>query len=236
MGIDKKVAAQRKNALATRVGKGATRQHHSMRSTSANGASPLSRARPSIRGQAPNTEAQKHPVMKKEHPGEQSEDEENDSDSEKEEEESEDGDEDGDEVENENPHDIMVNVDEYNDLLQPTISDPSTISGQQLGAYLIAKRIPKNYLWLQKDASRSFYLVVGDVCKILSTHTYWDREIQQNVSTYTVNNVRTGEELSNLPWCTFLEVGIRELCDCPGQKCRCVYEDYEKSKKFAQGN
>lgn len=123
---------------------------------------------------------------------------------------------------------ILTSSDE--DVENMTIDSPHTIRGQQLGARLSVMRIPRVIKKITKGSAFTMAMDVGDVVKVLYTVVERDGGGKDYLE-YAVENMRTGARLF-VPWTTFIPVEERELCDCRGQRCRCVYVDYKKSRSF----
>lgn len=113
---------------------------------------------------------------------------------------------------------------------EPTIADPLTISGQRLGAHLSIMRAPNKIKKITKGSAYNMVMEVGDIVKVLAKVTVSDTNGKDYLD-YAVENLRTGAKVI-VAWNTFLPVGVREMCDCRGQRCRCVYVDFEKSRRF----
>lgn len=102
------------------------------------------------------------------------------------------------------------------------IIDPSTPEGQTLGAYLVIKRKVAD-----SNSTSKFAVQVGDIFQFKDNPDKAGRMI-------VALNIRTGVKASVF-WLTVFPVGKRELCGCHerlawGSDCRCIYEEFEKSK------
>lgn len=113
-----------------------------------------------------------------------------------------------------------------------TISDPLTIAGQRIGAYLSIMRFPSKIKKVTKGSEYTMCMEVGDVVKVLSKTSIVEPNGRDHLE-YAVENLRTGARVF-ISWDTFLPVGEREICDCRGQRCRCVFVDFGKSMAFAK--
>lgn len=111
------------------------------------------------------------------------------------------------------------------------VSDPFTIEGQRIGVCLQIKRAPTTVRKIKKRAQYNIIMEVGDICHVVAmeTSSYQGKDKLE----YIVDNLRTGARVA-VPWSTFLAVGTRELCSCDRQECRCVYDDFRKSKEWQE--
>ncbi|KAF8846463.1 hypothetical protein BDZ45DRAFT_756156 [Acephala macrosclerotiorum] len=110
-------------------------------------------------------------------------------------------------------------------------SDLAELDGQQIGALLHIKRVPKNAKKVNHGTEFYMAMEVGDICEVLDIafSREGDAVSGREIIEYEVKKKRTGVHVL-AEWSTFLEVGPTEMFKCTRQKCRCVYVDYEKSK------
>jgi hypothetical protein len=107
------------------------------------------------------------------------------------------------------------------------VTHHTNISGQLSDAILRVMRIPTVFkVDPQLEGRKTSILEVGDLVELRSP------EFVDEKDGWVVKKLSSGR-LESVPFDTFLPIGVREMCGCPGQKCRCVYEDFEKSRAFS---
>jgi hypothetical protein len=110
------------------------------------------------------------------------------------------------------------------------VTQPTNISGQLCGAILRVMRIPTVFKADPRlEGRKTSILQVGDLVELRYPEFVGGKDGKDG---WVVKKLSSGW-LESVPFDTFLPIGVREMCGCPGQKCRCVYEDFEKSRTFA---
>jgi hypothetical protein len=107
------------------------------------------------------------------------------------------------------------------------VTHPTNISGQQSGAILRVMRIPTVFKANPRlEGRKAPTLQVGDLVELIYPDFVGEKD------GWAIKKLSSGW-IEIVPFDTFLPIGVREMCGCPGQKCRCVYEDFEKSRAFS---
>lgn len=93
----------------------------------------------------------------------------------------------------------------------------STLEGQRVKAILNIKQKP----WYPVGFGPVISSEVGDFMEVLEY-------FPENASRVKVRNLRT-EGVGMISWYAFKRVGPRAMCVCDGERCYCVYKDFEAS-------
>jgi hypothetical protein len=113
-----------------------------------------------------------------------------------------------------------------NEYVGRVVTQPTSISGQLCDAILRVMRVPTVFRRIHLGGRETSVLQVGDLVELRYPDFVGGKD------GWAIKKLSSGR-LESVPFDTFLPIGVREMCGCPGQKCRCVYEDFEKSRAFA---